>query len=179
MLRREVFRANKAGIRPKALQESDFLLGVYDETRMGSLRFKTNLNGNFLNYDCNMAAPPRARLRELEEACRHLDDEKEQTEHDKWLSMLIVPGSSLGGARPKATVSAPDNSLWIAKFPARNDSANIAAWKYGVMQMAQECQLNVPEHKFEKFSKFGSTFLVKRFDRNDNKRSHFVSAMTL
>lgn len=179
MLRREAFRANKAGVRPKVLRESDFLLGVYDETRMGALRFKTDPNGNFLNDDCNMAAPPWARLRELEEACRHLDDEKEQTEHEKWLSMLIAPGSSLGGARPKATVSAVDDSLWIAKFPAHNDSSNIAAWEYAVMQMAQECQLNVPEHKLENFSKFGSTFLVKRFDRNNNKRIHFASAMTL
>lgn len=179
MLRRESIRANKAGVRPEILQESDFLLGVYDKTRMGALRFKTDSNGNFLNDDCNMAAPPWTRLRELEEACRHLDDEKEQSEHEKWLSMLIAPGSSLGGARPKATVSAPDGSLWIAKFPAHNDNSNISAWEFVTMQMAQACKLNVPEHKLEKFSKYGSIFLVKRFDRHNGKRIHFASAMTL
>lgn len=179
MLRRESLRASKAGVKTEVLQESDFLLGVYDETRMGALRFKTEQDGKFLNDDCNMAAPPWARLRELEEACRHLDNENEQSEHEKWLSMLIAPGSSLGGARPKATVAAPDGSLWIAKFPAHNDNSNISAWEYAVMRMAQECNLNVPEHKLEKFSKYGSTFLVKRFDRLNGKRLHFASAMTL
>ena len=179
MLRREALRARKAGEQPKNLQESDYLLGVYDETRMGALRFKTEEDGNFLNDDDNMAAPPWARLRELEEACRRLEDDREPNEHEKWLNMLVAPGSSLGGARPKASIVAPDGTLWIAKFPSRDDRSNISAWEYAVMQMARDCGLNVPESQQEKFSKYGSTFLTKRFDRQGKKRIHFSSAMTL
>ena len=179
ILRREALRARKAGEQPRVLQESDFLLGVYDETRMGALRFKTEEEGCFLNNDGNLAAPPWARLRELEEACRRLDDDREPSEHEKWLNMLIAPGSSLGGARPKATIAVPDGSLWIAKFPSRDDHSNVSAWEYAVMQMARECGMNVPECKLEKFSKYGSTFLTKRFDRQGKKRIHFSSAMTL
>ena len=179
MLRREALRARKAGEQPKNLQESDYLLGVYDETRMGALRFKTEEDGNFLNDDDNMAAPPWARLRELEEACRRLEDDREPNEHEKWLNMLIAPGSSLGGARPKASIVAPDGTLWIAKFPSRDDRSNISAWEYAVMQMARDCGLNIPECQQEKFSKYGSTFLTKRFDRQGKKRIHFSSAMTL
>ena len=179
MLRREALRARKASEQPKNLQESDYLLGVYDETRMGALRFKTEEDGNFLNDDDNMAAPPWARLRELEEACRRLEDDREPNEHEKLLNMLIAPGSSLGGARPKASIVAPNGTLWIAKFPGHDDRSNISAWEYAVMLMARDCNLSVPECKLEKFSKYGSTFLVKRFDRQGKKRIHFSSAMTL
>ena len=179
ILRREALRAEKAGERPRVLRESDFLLGVYDETRMGALRFKTEEDGPFLNDDGRMAAPPWARLRDLEEACRKLDDDREPEEHEKWLNLLIAPGSSLGGARPKATVAAPDGTLWIAKFPSHNDAFNISAWEYAVMRMAAECGLDVPECRRENFSRFGSSFLVKRFDRRGKRRIHFSSAMTL
>jgi len=179
MQRRETIRVRRVDEKPNILNESDYLLGVYDETRMGALRFKTQPDGNFLNDDCAMAAPPWIRLRELEEACRHLDDDTSESEHEKWLSMLIAPGSSLGGARPKASVAAPDGTLWIAKFPSYNDNFNTAAWEYATMLMARDTGLNVPEFKEEKFSKFGSTFLVKRFDRQGKQRIHFASAMTL
>lgn len=159
ILRREALRARKAGEPLGVLQESDFLLGVYDETRMGALRFKTEEDGCFLNNDGNLAAPPWARLRELEEACRRLDDNQEPGEHEKWLNMLIAPGSSLGGARPKATIAAPDGTLWIAKFPGHDDHSNVSAWEYTVMQMARESGIDLPECKLEKFSKYGSTYL--------------------
>ena len=73
--------------------------------------------------------------------------------------------SSLGGARPKATVVAPDGSLWIAKFPSKHDEINVGAWEMVVHDLAVMCNLNVPEAKLENFSKTGSTFLTKRFDR--------------
>ena len=93
--------------------------------------------------------------------------------------MLIQPGSSLGGARPKATVQAPDGSLWIAKFPSRHDEFDSGVWEMVTHELAILCGLNVPEAKCERFSKNGSTFLVKRFDRtSENKRIHFISAMT-
>lgn len=179
MTRKEAIRARIAGEKPKPLLESDYLLGVYDETRMGALRFKSEPSGHFLNDDSAMAAPPWTRLRELEEACRHLEDDRDFSEHEKWLSMLIAPGSSLGGARPKASVVDPRGNLWIAKFPSRNDAANASAWEYAVLLMARDAGLCMPEAKLEKFSRYGSTFLARRFDRNGGQRIHFASAMTL
>jgi len=179
MQRREAYRARREGESPRILMESDYLLGVHDEARMGALRFKTSPDGSFLNDDQAMAAPPWARLRELEEASRHVDDDSTDSEREKWLAMLIAPGSSLGGARPKACISAQDGSQWIAKFPSHKDTSNTSAWEYAVMLMARDAGLNVPEIKLEHFSKYGSTFLTKRFDRNGSERIHFASAMTL
>ena len=179
MMRREAIRARKAAEKPRTLLESDYLLGVYDETRMGALRFKLSPEGRFQNDDMAMAAPPWARLRELEEASRHLEDDALGTEHEKWLAMLLAPGSSLGGARPKACIVSPDGDLWIAKFPAKNDVVNTSAWEYATMLMARDAGLDVPEVKKETFSAKGSTFLVKRFDRAGTRRIHFASAMTL
>lgn len=179
MQRREAIRARHANEKPRSLMESDYLLGVYDETRMGALRFRLSPDGIFLNNDRSMAAPPWTQLRELEEACRHLERETATDEHEKWLSMLIAPGSSLGGARPKANISDPDGNLWIAKFPSHHDEENVSAWEYTVMRMAHDAGLSVPECRLEKFSCQGSTFLVKRFDRQKTLRIHFASAMTL
>ena len=179
MQRREAVKARKAGVKAKILSESDYLLGVYDETRMGALRFKTEAEGKFLNDDSAMAAPPWARLRELEQASRRLATDDDDKESGKWIAMLLAPGSSLGGARPKASVTDLGGNLWIAKFPAHNDTSNAAAWDYATMRMASDAGLNVPQAKLEKFSRLGSTFLVRRFDRNGTRRIHFASAMTL
>ena len=92
---------------------------------------------------------------------------------------MLKPGSSLGGARPKATVEDEKGNLWIAKFPSKNDEYNVGAWEKVVHDLAKLCGLNVPESKIEKFSKDGSTFLVKRFDRDGKRRIHFASAMTM
>ncbi len=180
MRRREAIRARKEDRSPLLLQESDYLLGVYDETRMGAIRFKLEPTGEFVNSDRTMAAPPWASLRELEAASRNYEDESQSDdEHEKWLAMLIAPGSSLGGARPKANVLDPEGNLWIAKFPSKADSSDIAAWEMVVHQLALQVGLRLPECRLEKFSKNGSTFLAKRFDRNGNHRIHFASAMTL
>ena len=178
MKRREAIRAKKANEKPKKLLESDFLLGVYDEARMGGLRFKTEIGGEFLSNDKDYTTPPWTSLRELEAASAAFENEDTHLE-EKWLRQLLAPGSSLGGARPKASVMAPDGSLWIAKFPSKHDEHNTGAWEMVVHDLAVMCGLNVPEAKVEKFSKLGSTFLVKRFDRNGNKRIHFSSAMTM
>jgi serine/threonine-protein kinase HipA len=180
MLRREALRARKAGEKPRALQESDFLLGVYDLTRMGALRFRLTPDGEFQNNDLGMAAPPWARLRELEEASHHLDNDLPASEHERWLSMLLAPGSSLGGARPKACVTSPDGRLWMAKFPAKHDLHDTSAWEAVAMRMAHDIGIQVPETKLEVFSHHGSTFLARRFDRTSTgQRIHFASAMTL
>ena len=178
MNKRERILAEKEGRKPSKLYDSDYLLGVYDETRMGGIRFKTNPDGPFLSDDKETAAPPWAMLRTLEEASRNFEsDESGLTE--KWLNQLIKPGSSLGGARPKATVVDTKDQLWIAKFPSRNDENDTGAWEMVAHDLAGLCRLNVPEAKLEKFSNLGSTYLIKRFDRVLNKRVHFASAMTL
>lgn len=178
MNKRERILAEKEGRKPSKLYDSDYLLGVYDETRMGGIRFKSDLEGPFLSDDKETAAPPWATLRTLEEASRNFEnDETGLTE--KWLNQLIKPGSSLGGARPKATVVDTKDQLWIAKFPSKNDENDTGAWEMVAHDLAALCGLNVPEAKLEKFSPLGSTFLIKRFDRMGSKRVHFDSAMTL
>ena len=178
MNKRERILAGKEDRKPAKLYDSDYLLGVYDETRLGGIRFKTEPNGAFLSDDKETAAPPWASLRTLEEASRNFENE-DTALSEKWLNQLIRPGSSLGGARPKATVIDPKEQLWIAKFPSRNDENDSGAWEMVTHDLAEICGLHVPEAKLEKFSKLGSTYLVKRFDRILNKRVHFASAMTL
>ena len=178
MKRREEIRAKREGVKPEKLLESDYLLGVYDEARMGGLRFKTELDGNFLSDDKEFATPPWTSLRELEQASIAFENDTDSL-NEKWLKQLLAPGSSLGGARPKASVMAQDGSLWIAKFPSKHDDFNSGAWEMVTHELAAMFGLNVPEAKIEKFSKLGTTFLVKRFDRKGSQRVHFSSAMTM
>lgn len=176
--RREAIIAKKEKRKPRNLTEVDFLIGVYDETRMGGLRFSASKGGAFLSNDKELATPPWTTLRKLESASLAFEKNDNGME-EIWLKQLIAPGSSLGGARPKASVVAPDGSLWIAKFPSKQDEINVGAWEMVVHDLAVMCNLNVPEAKLEKFSKIGSTFLTKRFDREGDRRIHFASAMTL
>lgn len=164
------------------LFETDYLLGVYDGHRLGALRFKEDLDGAFLNDNKAMACPPWASLRELEKISLRLeeDDAVDDPDYLKWLSMLVAPGSSLGGARPKASVIDPDNNLWIAKFPSRSDQVDIGGWEIVTHQLAIEAGIKMAESQAKKFSTPYYTFLTKRFDRTDNgERIHFASAMTM
>lgn len=178
MKRREAILAHKEKRKPKLLTESDYLLGVFDESRMGALRFSLEKGGVFLSYDKDLSTPPWMTLRKLESASIAFEEDESGLE-EKWLNQLLAPGSSLGGARPKATVQAPDGALWIAKFPSKHDEYNSGAWEMVVHELAKMCGLHVPEAKLETFSGNGGTFLVKRFDREGKKRIHFTSAMTL
>jgi len=180
MQRREVIISRKENREARSLSESDYLLGVYDISRMGALRFKTAIDGKFLAADSTMAAPPWTRLGDLECAARELDDKESISDGEQWLDLLLAPGSSLGGARPKSSVLDLNGGLWIAKFPSKQDDYDMGAWEMTVHELARNAGLDLPEARLEKFSKYGSTFLVKRFDRTlDNKRLHFASAMTL
>ena len=177
MNKRERLIAEREGRKPRKLFKSDFLLGVYDKTRMGGIRLKLDPEGPFLSDDDETAVPPWTSLRALEEAARQFENDDEPSE--KWIEQLIRPGSSLGGARPKATVADTRGDLWIAKFPSKNDENDTGAWEMTVHDLAALCGLDVPEAKLEKFSSLGSTYLVKRFDRDSGRRVHFASAMTL
>ena len=180
MLKREAHRASQEGRKPRTLLPSDYLLGVHDQSRMGGLRFK--VDGAFKNDDPTYAIPLWATLRELENASIRLGQEgiESDPKFSMYLKALVAPGSSLGGARPKASVIDPDGHLWIAKFPSQNDTKDVGAWEAVVHQLAKICGLRVPPAKLEKFTNIHHTYLVKRFDRmNDGKRIHFASAMTL
>ncbi|HPQ48208.1 MAG TPA: type II toxin-antitoxin system HipA family toxin [Clostridia bacterium] len=178
MSRKEAITARNENRRPRALHESDYLLGVNDKSRMGALRFSLQDGGTFISGDESYSVPPWTSLRSLENAS--LEFENEDTGNEElWLSELLAPGSSLGGARPKANIVSPDGSLWIAKFPSRHDSFNSGAWEKVVHDLAGLCNLNKPESMLEDFPGNGSTFMVKRFDRNLQRRIHFASAMSL
>lgn len=180
MKRREGILARSEKRQARTLMESDYLLGVHDENRMGGLRFKLSEYGQFLNQDRSLAAPPITSLSELQVASLELekDDDVTDEEHIKWLNMLLAPGSSLGGARPKASIT-DKSELWIAKFPSASDSKDIGGWEMVVHNLARRCGLNVVEARIEKFISPYHTFLVKRFDRNKSERIHFASAMTM
>jgi serine/threonine-protein kinase HipA len=180
MLRREALRAKLEKRKTNTLQPSDFLLGVYDKNRMGALRFK--VDGKFKDDDIAYSAPPWTTLRELENASLKLEEEdvEDDPKFAEYLKLLFAPGSSLGGARPKASVIDPDGNLWIAKFPSKDDLKNVGGWEAVVYELAKKCGLNVSPARAEKFANQHHTFLVKRFDRLPrDKRIHFASAMTL
>ena len=182
MRRREAALARLEKRTEQNLFETDYLLGVYDAHRMGALRFKLDPNGSFLNDNAEKASPPWTSIRELEQISLRLeeDDVINDPEYIRWLNMLVAPGSSLGGARPKASVIDNDNQLWIAKFPSKNDQSDIGAWEIVTHELAHSAGVNISEAQALKFTSTHHTFLTKRFDRtNDLKRIHFASAMTL
>ncbi|MDL2322436.1 HipA domain-containing protein [Bacteroidales bacterium OttesenSCG-928-A17] len=182
MKRREAILAKSEGRPIRILHESDFLLGVYDLHRMGALRFKHDPNGDFLDNNKDYSAPPWTSIRELERASLELEKNIEQDSPDllKWLNILMAPGSSLGGARPKASVQHTDGSLWIAKFPSNNDETDIGAWEMVVNELAQKIGITIAEATAKRYNNKQHTYLAKRFDRTvEGKRIHFSSAMTL
>jgi serine/threonine-protein kinase HipA len=180
MKRREAVIARQEGRRPRVLNEVDYLLGVHDLYRMGALWFKRDVHGEFLDNDKRLAAPPISSLSELEYAVQQVEDNKniDEPEYLKWLSMLISPGSSLGGARPKASVVDDNKQLWIAKFPSRYDDYDMAAWEFVAYKLALSAGVNMVECRIQKFNSRHHTFLTKRFDRTPASRLHFTSAMT-
>ena len=179
MKRREAVIARQEDRKPQVLHESDYLLGVHDMYRMGALRFKLDFDGDFLDNNKDLAAPPISSLRDLEYAASKVEDANDIDDPDylKWLNMLISPGSSLGGARPKSCVIDSDDNLWIAKFPSVQDDYDIAAWEFVVYQLARDAGINMPECRLDKFNSQHHTFLTKRFDRTAESRLHFTSAM--
>jgi len=181
MERKEALIAKSENRKSKTLMESDYLLGVFDRYRMGGLRFKTDPDSHFLDTDNNMPAPPFTSIRTLEEASLQLESEDvyENIEFAKWLNLLLSPGASLGGARPKASVVDPKGDLWIAKFPSRNDKWDTGGWEAVVNVLGEKAGINIAKGNARRFTQSYHTFLTKRFDRNAGQRIHFASAMTL
>ena len=183
MERKESLLAREEGRKPRTLLESDFLLGVFDGARMGGIRLKTEEAGNFMDDNNDMPIPPYSKIRTLEEASLKLEqsDSIDDPGVAKWLKILFAPGSSLGGARPKASVVGPDSGLWIAKFPSRDDRWDVGGWEMVVNDLATKSGLNVSKALAKKYNhKTYHTFLTRRFDRDKpGGRRHFTSAMTL
>jgi serine/threonine-protein kinase HipA len=182
MDKRESILARMENRPHRNLNESDYLLGVFDEQRMGALRFKETASGAFMNDNRSFATPPWTSIRELEQASYQLENDlmEDDSESLKWLNMLLAPGSSLGGARPKAGVRNIDGSLWIAKFPSKEYRYDVGAWEMIVNELAQMAELNIAQAMAKPFFGKHHTFLTKRFDRtNTGQRLHFASAMTL
>ena len=165
----------------KRLTSFDYLMGIDDATRMGGLRFAKTKGGEFINVDKNMMVPPLASVRELIHAAHEIEEseEKQQLPAKKWLVQLLHPGTSLGGARPKATVVDEEGKLTVAKFPSRKDDYDVALWEHFCHVMGRKAGLNVAETRIINGENH-HVLLSKRFDRNDEgKRIHFASALTL
>ena len=179
MKRREAQIAKEEKRVVKNFHDIDFLLGVNDESRMGGLRFKLQEKESFLNNDKARPTPPWSSVRELQHGISLIESDKDNKEVRKWLSILLAPGSSLGGARPKANIIDDKGNLWIAKFPSKEDTIDKAAWEFLAYKLATNAGIEMAECKIEKISGKYYTFFTKRFDRLKQKRVHFASAMTM
>lgn len=180
MKRREALQAKDEGRPAKTLYAWDFLSGVQDATRQGALRFKRPGNPQFLDSDLR-AAPPVTSLRELAEMATQLTSKRldDLDALRRWLAVLVAPGASLGGARPKANFSEHDGRLWIGKFPARDDDRDAGAWEYVTHTLARQAGIDVPEAQLVQLNNDYRTFCVQRFDRVAGQRRFYASAMTL
>lgn len=182
MQRRAAHRAAKDGKPPPTLTAWDYLIGVHDTTRMGALRFRRDETSPFLDDAQDLAAPAIARIQELQAISLKLEDAhaEEHPDYEKWLAQLVAPGSSLGGARPKAGVTDKDGRLCIAKFPSRRDTTDVGAWELVVHRLAAAAGIEVSPARVERFGDEGHTFISRRFDRTESgTRRAFVSAMTM
>ncbi|MFE8102287.1 HipA domain-containing protein [Brenneria goodwinii] len=184
LIKRRLERDIRAGIQAEGtrLYESDYLLGVHDLYRVGALRYKLEDEGEFLDSRIDVAAPPFTEIGALERASRALEDDPDNTAlvGQEWLRMLIAPGGSLGGARPKASVADNNGCLYIAKFPSTRDEYDVGGWEMVVNALATGCGLNVAAAEARKFASDYHCFMVRRFDRTETgQRLHFASAMTL
>lgn len=180
MKRREALEAKDEKRAPRHLYAWDYLIGVQDSTRQGALRFKMEGSTTFLGAH-KLAAPPVTMLRDLESVAKELSSKRidDLDALRRWLSVLVAPGASLGGARPKANFTDVDGSSWIAKFPAKDDDRDVGAWEWITHSLAVKAKINVPPAKIVKLSNGYHTFCVKRFDRTDHHRIFYASAMTL
>ena len=179
--RREQIAATDEKRAVRRLTSFDYLMGIDDASRMGGFRFAETPGGNFINCEESLRVLPSANVRELMQAAHEIEisEEKHLLPSRKWLAQLLHPGTSLGGARPKASVIDEDGSLTVAKFPSRKDDYDIAQWEHFCHVMGRKAGLNVAETRTIDGEDY-HILLSKRFDRNsDGRRIHFASALTL
>lgn len=179
--RREQIAATDEKRAVRRLTSFDYLMGIDDASRMGGFRFAETPGGKFINCEESLRVPPLANVRELMRAAHEIElsEEKHLLPSKKWLAQLLHPGTSLGGARPKASVIDEDGSLTVAKFPSRKDDYDVAQWEHFCHVMGRKAGLNVAETRTIDGEDY-HILLSKRFDRNSNgRRTHFASALTL
>lgn len=182
LLRREQILAQEENRPIRRLSSFDFLTGIDDFSRMGGLRFKETLDGEFINADKSLRIPPLTDLRELIAASQEIEKSEDANTlpEKRWIAQLVQPGSSLGGARPKANVVDTDRRIYVAKFPSLKDDYDAGLWEHFCHILAKNAGINVAETKVLEINDKHHTLLSRRFDRTvDGKRIHFASAMTL
>ena len=175
MVRAERRTAKEEKRAVRTLREIDYLLMVDDEARQGALRFTKTPGGAFLRPDTLGRIPPLVKLPRLLAAAEHFEGDRE-TEED--LRLLLAPGSSLGGARPKASVRDKNGELVIAKFPHKTDETNVVLWEAVALRLAAKAGIQVPHWRVEKISR-KPVLLLERFDRTKKRRIPFLSAMSM
>ena len=180
--RRERITAQSEGRPKRMLTNYDYLIGIEDFTRMGGIRYKSDENDDFINASTRYLVPPIESLRALCDACHEIEmaEDRNELPEQRWLDQLIDPGTSLGGARPKANVIDTDGKLYVAKFPSKKDLENTELIEHFSHQLAASAGINVAKTRTIKISKDRDLLLSERFDRTDDgKRIHFASAMSL
>lgn len=182
LLRREQITASEEGRPIRRLSSFDFLTGIDDFSRMGGLRFKKDKNGEFINVEKSLQIPPLTDVRNLIAASMEIErsEEESQLPSKQWINQLVMPGSSLGGARPKASVIGENKTLYVAKFPSRKDDYDIGLWEHFTHLLAHKAGINAAHTEVLSVGEKFHTLLSRRFDRNtEGRRIHFASAMTL
>lgn len=180
--RREQILAGEKKRPVRRLSSFDYLLGIDDYSRMGGFRFKESMDGDFINVSDTLRIPPLTDIRQLIEASREIEksEEENQLPDKKWIVQLVHPGSSLGGARPKASIIDVDKVLYIAKFPSRKDDYDTGLWEHFCHLLAIQVGIDAAVTQVISTNDKYHTLLSRRFDRTeDGERIHFASAMTL
>ena len=180
--RRERLRAQAEGRPVRMLTNYDYLTGIEDFTRMGGIRYKDEDSEGFINVSSKYHVPPIESLRALCEACHEIElaEECNKLPEQRWLDQLIDPGTSLGGARPKANVTDNDGKLYVAKFPSKKDLENTEIIEHFAHRLAAAAGIKVANTRTIRISKDRDLLLSERFDRNaEGRRIHFASAMSL
>lgn len=180
--RREQIIAAEEGRPFRRLSSFDYLVGIDDYSRMGGFRFKEDPDGGFICTENNLSIPPLTSIRDLIVASQEI--ERSEEEHvlpeKKWIQQLLHPGTSLGGARPKAGVIDENHALYVAKFPSRKDDYDVALWEHLCHLLAAKAGVISADTRVMMGGDKYHTLLSLRFDRTtEGRRIHFASAMTL
>ncbi len=180
--RRERLTAQSEGRPTRMLTNYDYLIGIEDFTRMGGIRYKEEDSDGYINASDKYLVPPIESLRALCDACHEIElaEERNELPEQRWLDQLIDPGTSLGGARPKANVVDTDGTLYVAKFPSKKDLENTELIEHFSHHLAAKAGIHVAKTRTIRISKDRDLLLSERFDRTkDGRRIHFASAMSL
>ena len=180
--RREQILAKEENRPVRRLSSFDYLIGIEDFSRMGAFRFRESIGGDYINVSEILRIPPLTDIRELIAASSEIEKSEDENRlpEMRWIAQLVQPGSSLGGARPKASVIDENKILHIAKFPSRKDDYDVGLWEHFSHLLAKKAGVNAADTRVISTSNKYHTLLSRRFDRRkDSKRIHFASAMTL